>query len=70
MATTLDYVSIRQLGKGSKIKLINFAEFSAKGVPFPNFYWLKMMYMLLNGFCMIWEIHLSIFWYLHEGENM
>ena len=31
VATTLGYVSLRQLGKGSKIKLIIFAEFSANG---------------------------------------
>ena len=29
-----------------------------------------MIYMLWNGFCMIWEIHLDIFWHLHKGENM
>ena len=68
------------LGKCSKIKSIIFVEFSAKESPphptfaennyffptfFPNFFRLKMIFMLWNGFCMIWEIHLSIFWHLH-----
>ena len=74
------------LGKGSKIRLIIFAEFSVKGYPNPPFvendyffFWhffqkkkkmLKMIYSLWNEFCMIWENHLSIFWHLHLGENM
>ena len=29
-----------------------------------------MIYMLWNGFCMIWEIHLGIFWHLHKGANV
>ena len=26
---------------------------------------LKIIYMLWNGFCIIWEIYLGIFWHLH-----
>ena len=33
-----------------------------------KFYMLKRIYMLWNGFCMIWEIHLDMFWYLHKGS--
>ena len=65
----------RMYGKGWKIKLIIFPQRCTHTHPPPSrkiinffpkfFYWLKMMYMLWNGFCMIWEIHLSIFWHLH-----
>ena len=68
-------------GRVQKLNQLFSLNFPRRGYPpplaennyfFPPkiFYWLKMMYMLWNGFCMIWDIHLSIFWYLHEGENM